>query len=279
MEHADWLQAVVPLVPPRPQAPDQQGDRIQPFVASGGTARWSPVAYVSGAPQVAGAQLLCFHHVPEGMVGFVKMITAAPFKPSILHNSQYTELVPSALDATTFSDGNSPDSDNGWWSTPFGWEGYASRFPLEPPPPEWRWNIQLIPGRIDEIRSGLNIPPFSFADPLSWYLVPNIPVPSVAYQMGLPGNAPSGWGSQRMQWTDWLGEVHLIVPSDTTVALFAQWTQEPYNPYYQATDGAGTVDLGRDVLVLGPSFGRMSGFTQAADRESARRNAVYGWAS
>jgi hypothetical protein len=251
---------------------------VRPFCVAGGTPVWPQLVYVSGAPQLAGAQLLCSHYVGEGMVGFVKQIKAAPFKPSILHNAEYTELVPSAVQALLL-DGTNPDSDNGWWSTPFGWEGYAERLGGGLVP-RWTWHIQLIPGRIDAIRTGLNAPPFSFFDPNSWFLVPQIPVPASAYQSGLPGNAPGDWGPQRLQFTNWeAGEVHIIVPTDTTVALFAMWEQEAYNPFYQATNGAGTVDLAKDILVLGPSFGQLVGYTQPLNRAAARRNAVYGWAS
>lgn len=250
-----------------------QGDRIQPFAVSGGFTRWA-FEFGVGVPELAGAQLLCSQYVGKGQTGFVKMLTACPYKPSILHNSQYTELVPGAVVDTN---GNNPDSDNGWWGTPMGWEGYV---PGEFPAPIWRWHIRILAGDIAKIKAVGNLPPFSLVDPASWFLVPNIPVPASAYDGGLPGMSPSGWGPQRMQVTNWeAGEVHILIPEDSTVALFATWEQSPYDPFYQATDGAGIVDLGRDVYVLGPSFGRLVGYTQPLNRASTAHNAVYGWQS
>jgi hypothetical protein len=222
------------------------------------------------------------------MVGFVKMVKAAPFKPSILHNASVAELVPGDLNVT-LPDQNFSDSDNGWWSTPFGWEGYSSNFGEVFTQPVWHWHLQLIPGQLADIRNASNSPPFSLLDPDSWYLVPNIPVPSSAYQSGFPGNAPGDWPAQRMQWTGRAesGEVHIVVPEDTTVALFAQWTQGIYVPAYQGLDGSGFLSLEnnplngdfREIYVLGPSFGQLVGYTQPNIRGSARTNAVYGWQS
>jgi hypothetical protein len=271
---------------------DARGDRVRPFAVSGGQALYFPPGTFEGASvvvQEAGAQLLCSHYVGQGLVGFVKIIKACPYKPSILHNSQYTEAVP--LDAAFIAPGRpGPDSDNGWWSTPMGWEAYFQVPPINSFfPPRWEWRLQLIPGQLSEIRTAQNMPAFSFLDPNSWALIPNLTVPLSTYQSGFPGSGPPGdWGAQRMQWFGMeSGEVHVVIPEDTTVALFATWTQGLYSPGYQATDGAGFSGLAnnplnndaREIYVLGPSFGQLIGYEQPNIRDAARRNAVYGWQS
>jgi len=264
-----------------PQSAAVRGDKVEAFNCSGGTPRWPGVTYVLGNPMEEGAQLLCSQYIGAGLVGFVKMIKACPFKPSILHNASSTELVPAISQATLFTNGNFSDSDNGWWSTPFGWEGYTTNVELGgEPPPSWEWRIQLVQGRLETIRNSANVPPFSFFDPNSWLLAPNVPVPASTYQSGFPGNPPDNWRPQRMQWYGWeSGEVHIVVPEDTTVCLFARWSQLPHNVTYQSTTGAGTVDLEREVFILGPSFGQLVGYTQPRLRKAAGVNAVHGWAS
>lgn len=261
----------------QPFSPAQQGDRVKPFLQSGGTPRWLPAGtFVSGDPPTSGFQMLCSQYVGRGQTGFVKLIKAAPYKPSILHNAEYTELVPGGVAPLASAQGNNPDSDNGWWSTPMGWEGYQEEF--EGTMPLWVWHLRLISGTVAQFRK--TRPAFSFLDPESWQLIPNLPVPASTYGSGLPGDPPVDWPLQRMQWFGKeSGEVHIPIPEDTTVALFAEWRQTEYIPFYQATNGAGIVDLGRDLFVLGPSFGQLVGYTQASVREAASHNAVYGWGS
>jgi hypothetical protein len=161
-----------------------------------------------------------------------------------------------------------------------GWEGYADFETAGGIPPRWQWHIMLMPGTIASVRNAGNVPPFSLGDPSSWLLAPNVPVPASAYQGGFPGSPPPDWGPQRLQWFGMeSGEVHIVVPEDTTVLLFARWTQQAYNPFYQATDGAGIVDLDRDIFILGPSFGQLVGYTQPRLRRAAGHNAVFGWQS
>lgn len=259
------------------QAPTAQGDRIQPWLVSGGLTTWFSLPYVEPAEN-AGVQLLASYFVPDGQTGFVKQIKACPFKPSVLHSSVNNQLVP-GVSGLSLS-GNNPDSDDGFWRTPFGWEGYLSPFPEEIGP-TWRWQLRFISGDIARVREGLNIPPFSFADPLSWFLVPNLPVPASGYPEGIPGSSPGdGWGPQRIQrfgMED--GEVHIPVPSNTTVALFAEWTQEFYQPIFQATDGAGLTVLPQQVFALSPSFGQLEGYTQPNNSKITQAHALDGWQS
>lgn len=259
------------------QSPTGQGDRIRPWLVSGGITTWVSLPYTLPA-ELDGVQLLCSHYVPEGVTGFIKQIKACPFKPSVLRGSISNQFVPGNGAASL--GGNNPDSDDGFWRTPFGWEGYESPFP-DSIAPTWRWHLRFVSGDIARIREGLNIPAFSFADPMSWYLVPNIPVPSLGYPEGIPGSTPGdGWGPQRIQrfgMED--GEVHIPVPSDTTVCVFAEWTQAPYVPIFQATDGAGTTTLPQMVFALSPSFGQLEGYTQPNNSPAAQAAARDGWQS
>lgn len=223
-------------------------------------------------------QLLASYYVPEGQTGYVKQIRAAPFKPSILFNASNVQLVPgiSALAGLTAMHS---DSDHGYWTTPFGWEGYADG---EDEPPRWVWHLRFIQGDIARIREGNNIPAFSFLDPLSWFLVPNIPVPASGYPKGIPGSTPgAGWGPQRIQrlgsWEE--GQVQVVVPGDTTVAVFAEWTQGAYVPVFESTTGAGSTILPFSVFPLGPSFGSLEGYIQAANTVAGQAAARDGWQS
>lgn len=281
--HEARPEAVVPLregfkkVPGlRDQRPTDQGDRIRPWLVSGGQATWFGLPYVEPA-ELAGVQLLASFYVPEAMTGFVKQIKAGPFKPSVLYSSVSNQLVPN-VGAVAASD-NNPDGDNGYWRTPFAWEGYTSDAGVNP---FWQWHLRMVRGDIAAIREGKNIPAFSFLDPLSWFLVPNLPVPASGYPNGIPGTPPGmGWGPQRMQrfggWEE--GEVHIPIPGDTTVCLFAEWTQDIYTAVFQATDGAGTTILPNFILALGPSFGQLEGYTQPDNTVAGQRSAREGWQS
>lgn len=255
------------------------GDQVRPFCVSGGLPRWLGVAYDASVPPVEedGMQLLCSFYVGVGAVGFVKLIKACPYKPSLLHNSAYAELVPAGEDPDIDPASTRPDSDAGFWTTPFGWEAYQ---PTDGTAPFWQWYLRFFPGTLENIRNPRNAAPFAFTDPQSWAYIPSIPVPSFAYQTGLPGYSPSGWGAQRMQWFGKeAGEVHIPVPEDCTVALFARWAQSPYSPESFGLNGSGISDYPAQVYPLGPSFGQLVGYTQPLARQAASRNAKFGWAS
>ena len=180
----------------RDQRPEDQGDRLRAWLVSGGSATWEGLPYAVPA-ETDGIQLLSSYYVPEGQTGYVKQIRAAPFKPSVLANAVNVELVP-GVGALAGLQAMHSDSAAGFWTTPFGWEGYNAE--LDGEIPQWVWHLRFIPGDIARVREGLNIPPFSFVNPLSWYLVPNIPVPASGYPNGIPGSTPgSQWGPQRMQ--------------------------------------------------------------------------------
>lgn len=257
------------------QRPTDQGARIRPFLVDGGLTSWFGIPYVEPA-EVAGVQLLASFYVPSGMVGFVKSIKACPYKPSILRGAVNNQLVPNAS-ATTITQ-NNPDGDEGFWRTPMGWEGYED---VDGGFPSWRWHLRSIPGDIAAIREKLNIPAFSFVDPLSWYLVPNLPVPVSGYPAGIPGSTlGADWGPQRIQrFGAEDGEVHVPIAGDNTVCLFAEWTQGAYQPVYQSTTGAGLTTLPQLVLALGPSFGQLGGYTQPQNSKAGQASAREGWES
>ncbi len=257
------------------QRPTDQGARIRPFLVDGGLTSWFGIPYAEPA-EADGIQLLASFYVPKGMVGFVKTIKACPYKPSILRGAVNNQLVPNigAMNITQ----NNPDGDDGFWRTPMGWEGYEA---VDGSVPSWRWHLRLVSGDIAAIREGLNIPAFNFGDPLSWYLVPNIPVPASGYPSGIPGSTVGAqWGPQRIQrFGAEDGEVHVPVLGGNTVCLFAEWSQGAYQPIFQSTTGAGLLSLPQLVLALGPSFGQLGGYTQPQNSKAGRDNAVDGWDS
>lgn len=262
----------------RNQRPEDQGDRLRAWLVSGGQATWEGLPYAVPA-ETDGVQLLSTYYVPEGQTGYIKQIRAAPFKPSVLANAVNVELVP-GIGALPGLSAMHSDSSAGFWTTPFGWEGYNAE--LDGEIPRWLWHLRFIPGDIARIREGLNIPPFSFLDPLSWFLVPNIPVPASGYPNGLPGSTPgSQWGPQRLQrlgsWEE--GQVQIVVPADTTIALFAEWSQGFYRPTYLSTTGAGPTVLPFFVFALGPSFGSLEGYIQVANSVAGQVAAREGWNS
>ncbi len=262
----------------RDQRPEDQGDRVQAWQVSGGITFFLDLPFITGNEILAGVQLLTSCYIPEGMTGFVKGIKVAPFKPSFLHSAASVEFVrPIGADLTAFS---GPDGDQGYWQTPFAWEAYGTAIE-EAPPPLWRWHIRFLPGTLEEQRDGSNIPPFSFADPLSWALIPSVPVPREGYPQGIPGRSPGAqWGPQRFQrvgnWEQ--GAIHIVVPGDTTVALFAEWVQAPTRIRWLNTTTQITSERGQQIVLL-PSFGQLTGYWQPANRTVTQVAAREGWQS
>jgi hypothetical protein len=166
------------------------------------------------------------------------------------------------------------------WETPFGWESYFDSAVIDAFPPSWVWHLRGVRGDISN-RTALSLPDFAPADPNSWTLVPNVPVPVSAYQTGIPGEQlGKTWGPQRMQVLqgDELS-THVLVPEDTTVCLFAQWRQGLFRPAAVVPSGEGqtAVQYGPDVFPLLPSFGQLHGYLQATSDMAAYENAHYGW--
>lgn len=300
-----WFLPDAPLAPipvrsrylPEPgqrfERPQSMGDRVRPFYVSGGSCGFlvsSPQSDFYTAAE-SGAQLVSSVYVPPGSTGFIKDIRIAPFKPSFLApgisgGGGVVEMVtsPDGIKPNPIVDVG-PDSNQGFWNTPFAWECYlATGGEVEPPPTRWQWHLRLITGRLQDARRNLGIPPFSFADPLSWYLVPDIAVPfgttavPSAYPAGLPGSTPGEpWGRQRLQRVGWFeNPLHVLIPENTTACLFATWNQSAY-PYKTANlSPLNVVSNSQDgfFFPLLPSFGQMSGYTQPSNRAATQHNAL-----
>lgn len=270
----------VPLQPP------SLADVIEPFLVSGGATFFIVTEAPDPAfdPQPAGVQLCCSVYVPFGRVGFVKQLRVAPFMPTQLVDPWETSGVGNAV--TTWRDFDAsaggpvrPGGRNGVWETPFGWESYFDSGACGEQPPQWTWQLRLVQGDIVKDRKA-----FSLTDPDTWYLAPDIAVPASAYAGGIPGAAPGGiWPGQRMQVIqgDEL-ETHVVVPENTSVCLFTQWTQLPFQP--RSNDGESSTIYGPTVYPLLPSFGQLHGYMQGVretqypkSQTSAQRNARHGW--
>jgi hypothetical protein len=269
------------LGPPSPRQPTQQGDIIEAFLVSGGQTFF----LVSGGfdPRPNGVQLVRALYVPKGRIGFVKQLRVAPFMPTVLVDPWETKGIDGA-GVTSWRDITNggpvaPGGKNGVWETPFGWESYFDPGNVQSVPPQWSWLLRLLPGNIDELRAKL--PPFSFADPTSWFLLENIAVPIAGYPEGLPGAAPTGYfRPERMQVLQGDALVsHVVVPPDTTILLFVRWTQQLYQPraFVSGGEAPTSVNYGDPVYPLLPSFGQLHGYVQAADRDTSAENAYFGW--
>lgn len=267
------------------ERPTDQGDAVRPFCVSGGVTRYLDVNgenWAVGEPPSFGAQFVTSVYVPEGRVGFLKDIKIAPFLPYLFAIDGGAWVRPEG----GIYNGNQviPGPVHGVWQTPFGWEGYR----YSGLAPSWRWHLRMLSGRVEDIRNANNVPPFSLADPLSWYLVPNIAVPHQAYPLGFPGTSPGQpWASQRMQrvgnWEE--GEVHVPIPGDTTACLFAEWRGIPPPVNVQAIDAGGevpdvvTVEVLSNAFILNPSFGQLIGYTLPDTRTNGQEAARFGWQS
>ena len=274
--------------------PNNRGDKIDAFLASGGMTLF--LVDDSGDPgfdpRGRGVQLVTYVYVPYGQMGFLKELRVAPFIPPVFADPWNSSGFgpPDMLSPGWRTWDNTPvpgiptvpraAATNGVWTTPMGWESYfddGERAPI------WKWHLRLIDGNIDDLRNNAtNLPPFSPFNPLSWQFVSNIPVPFRAYAGGIPGRAPSrAWGPQRMQvlQSDKLS-THVVVPENTTLALFTEWEQSPCTPTAQTFTTPTTTDqqYAEPEYPLLPSFGQLHGYMQGiADAEAVTENALFGW--
>lgn len=265
---------------------------VQPFYVSGGLTYWLTVAADDFYPNQNGVQLVTYFYVPKGQRGFIKEIRVAPYCPSPLCDPWATSGAASTQYLASWRMWGREDSGEesplpfmgDLWRTPMGWE--AAFDDDTTVAPRWTWTLKFQQGNIQRLRGQgfLNIPPFSTANPASWFLVPDIPVPAAAYPAGLPGySAGPQWDSQRMQVlpTDKVS-LHVPVPEDTTVLLFTQWRQSDVLPL--AGDITGRYpyvpdqeDIAPRIPPIGPSVGSLLGYTQALTAESTLRNLERGW--
>jgi hypothetical protein len=260
---------------------------VQPMFASGGMSYWFSDAGGAGYfPQAAGTQLVTSLYVPKGRQGFLKEIRIAPYCPAPLCDPWTTSGMTGASWRAWNRETDGPEGEQfamgALWETPMGWEAAFDN--ISSILPKWRWILRFFQGNVTILRGQgfLNIPPFDVGDPESWYLVPSIPVPSAAYAAGLPGSSvgPS-WDEQRMQILprDKIS-FHVPVPQDTTVLLFAQWTQDYVMAAGQMqppTPGNPEVQVWGKTFPIGPSIGSLLGYTQASGSSGARDNLENGW--
>lgn len=274
--------------PPRAEKPAPLqatgiGDAQEAWLVSGGYTYFPLFGEgFSGAPD--GVQLICHQYVPKGFVGWLKQLRVAPFMPSVLANPWTSSGAAGGAASWALMGQDGPSGQNGVWTTPFGWENYfdPNVFPIVQP--QWRWALTLVQGDVAKLRANTaNIPPFSLADPQSWVFLPNIPVPALAYPSGLPGAAPGKIiGAQRMQVLQ--GDeltAHVQVPENTSLCLWARWTQTFYNPVAADQNGQINYYPGFSVFPIGPSFGQMLGYMQALTSQQQPAasvvNARHGW--
>lgn len=296
---------------PQPQVPmggggakqaTDAGATIRPFLVSGGLPYFLGLEslFPGFNPVESGTQLLNHLYVPQGHMGFIKQLRVGPYKPSVLQDPWETSGIAANSASWRFIDRTEVliPADNrfpeafGIWRTPMGWENYWNDDSSVRP--AWRWSLRYFQGDIFKLRAQQsNIPPFNPADPLSFYLVPEIPVPTAdAYPQGLPGDAPGpSFNAQRMQHVPESPLLtHLVVPPDTTILLFAQWEQDIIDPNLGETPittgyigGTGPIDYSglntRYQFPLFPSYGELHGYVQAISGRSnaALDNVELGW--
>lgn len=269
----------------RPSPADASNDagKLTPFLVSGGIPRYilndGPPNF---DPRTDAVQLICSAYISDGNVGFLKSIRVAPFMPPVFGPDPVNNdlLRWRAPDARYGPDYGRPSATAGVWETPLGWEGYFDDL-ADPavPPPRWEWQLRAFQGTLEALRdSHRNVPPFSFGDPVSWFMVPDIPVPASTYAAGLPGRALGApFGPQRVQVLQGDGLLlHIPIPSDTTVCLFARWKQQALYPLTMQDAGATMVQETPWFPLL-PSFGQMAGYSLPEDCQEARELVKTGW--
>lgn len=277
--------------PTKRPPPTTSPESIQPFLKSGGRTFFlvDNEGLNNFDPREDGVQLITYVYIPIGYIGFLKELRVAPFvPPSLVDPWTSSGINPPADSSPGFRTFDTADvtsipratATNAVWTTPMGWESY---FDNDDPAPRWRWHLRLIDDNIDKLRANrTNLAPFSVGDPASWYLVPDIPVPRSAYSSGIPGRAPGPlWADQRMQVLqgDKLS-THVMIPPNTTLALFAEWTQQLVTPFFEfnGDEGPSRQEYAQTIYPLLPSFGQLHGYLQAiGNAEAVNHNARYGW--
>jgi hypothetical protein len=257
--------------------------RITPWLVSGGQCYYITSDLPPGGfyPLLDAVQLLCSCYIPSGEIGFLKSLSVAPYMPpeygpDPISNDLLRWRTPDTAGGPEFA---RPASTAGLWETPAGWEACFDITDPAAQPPRWRWQLRIAQGTVENLRrTHRNVPPFSIADPSSWFLVQDIPVPASVYAAGLPGQlvgAPFGPDRYQILPGSPLA-LHIPIPSNSTLLLFASWKQAYYPPYTRTADGFTAI--GAPLLApLLPSVGRIVGYSLPDTQEAARTLAKLGW--
>jgi hypothetical protein len=261
--------------------PEDVGNAIEPFLASGGATAFIVQPGGEGGPafdpRPAGAQLVCSQYIPAGKAGWIKQLRCAPYCPPELSNPwQGWPATWQTFQTVGNVDGNRAPAQGGVYTTPMGWESYFDAGTTQLA--QWHWWLATLPGTLAKAREGAHVGAFTLADPSTWWLLEGGAVPASVYDGGYPGSALEGsLPRQRMQVLqgdalDW----HVAIPEDTTVMLWASWTQSDVAP--RATDASGVPSVvGPRIYPLLPSFGQLCGYMQRANDPRSLDNARNGW--
>ena len=277
-------------------SPYSQGDAIIPFYVSDAYLWHLTMQAGEGDNQrtdLKGIQLVCYFYVPTGYTGFIKQIRIAPYLP------EQFDIRYMGINRDFGAEPDAPNPYDGIYTTPAGWEGLLNAGG-EPPHyniPIWRWHLRAISGnqgpRIKQASDN-----FDVTDPNTWKWCSPWPVPAIAYPGGaIPGRTLGNIGPQKIQRTGQYeeGDLHIVVPEDTTITLWATWEQQEIQPEFaswllcQIALGAPppppppppwpvVYPCGREPIVpINPSFGSMVGYIQANHACITSEHAKDGW--
>lgn len=246
-----------------------RGSVVEPWIASGGqTEFWHfDNEVIEFAPEPNGVQLVAGFYIQHGFTGFLKEMFVAPCCPPQLGDPTeplyWNDFVAGGV---PIGHGTTRGSQrSGLWRLPLGWQSYFNPLDEAFRIPAWSWDLKLMQG--DVLRGR---PAFDITDPATWYLQLNIAVPASAYPQGLPGQ--NALDTQIVQVLPEEGfQTHVPIPENTTVLLFARWSQVYFQPTTVVVDleggeGSTTINVpyGDVVLPILPSVGRLHGFKQAS---------------
>ncbi|HKU36945.1 MAG TPA: hypothetical protein VJR89_02325, partial [Polyangiales bacterium] len=209
--------------------PNFRGNIVEPFLVSGGAVEFLNFDGGELSAAAAGVQLVCAFYVPPGRVGFLKELYCCPLVPPELGEV----TVPNAW-AQYVGDGDHQfvraSERAGYYRTPLAWAAAFDPTDEGGAPASWHWQLVLMDGNVLAKR-----PAFAVANPDSWYLSPGPAVPASAYPQGFPGSTL--WPPQPVQVApEQTFETHVVIPPNTTIGLFARWTQVQFNPTYVVTN-------------------------------------------
>lgn len=250
--------------------PQDQGDLIETFYRSGAFSR-----FFNNGDIEDGVQLIAYQYVPAGRTGFIKQIQAVPYLPAA--------LAAAAGGGWAFSAGFPPvsivDPINGFWKTPAGWKAivYNTNPPMDGITAVWKWSLRLVDGNIENIRIPINA---GFGLPANFQFWGNAPYPfpRALYAAGLPGRLISDVPTQEVQRFGDEGELHIVVPENTTICLFAEWSQQAIAAQmFSLKDDDVYPGETWVVYPLLPSFGYLVGYMQSNTSEATRSAARNKW--